>query len=277
MQTSTAPVYTAHSLDEALALRGDHPEATVIAGGTDVMVFIEAGSIQPSKVINIWGCSELREIRENERTGALCMGALTTWTDIVQHAGVPDALRECARTVGAIQIQNRGTIGGNIVNASPAGDSLPLFLAMDARLEIASRSGRRMVEARDFWTGYRTVDLAPEELLVAVHIDGFGDDHIHYRKVGTRLAQAISKVVLGGRIRIVDGVVTEARIALGSVAPIPLRLGRVEAALTGKAIDPDAALLVAQDIAPIDDIRSTADYRTRVSTRVVRSWLESLT
>jgi len=201
---------------------------------------------------------------------------LTTWTDIVHHADVPDALRECARTVGALQIQNRGTVGGNIVNASPAGDSLPLWLALDAQFEVASISGRRRVAAADFWKGYRTVDLAPDELLVAVHIDSQPNDHLHYRKVGTRLAQAISKVVLGGRIRVADGVVTEARIALGSVAPVPLRLASVEAALVGKPIDPAAADLVVTDIAPIDDIRSTATYRNRVATRIVRSWLESL-
>jgi xanthine dehydrogenase small subunit len=276
MQTSNAPVYSAKTLDEALRLRADHPEATILAGGTDVMVFLEAGTIHPTSVIDIWGCAGLRGIIEDEASGALQIGALTTWTDIVHHAGVPDALRECARTVGAIQIQNRATVGGNIVNASPAGDSLPLWLAMDAQFEVGSQRGRRMVPAADFWTGYRAVDMAADELLITVHVDGMDRDHLHYRKVGTRLAQAISKVVLGGRIRVEDGVVTEARLALGSVAPVPVRLLSVEAALTGSPIDPSAADKVAQDITPIDDIRSTAHYRSQVATRIVRSWLESL-
>lgn len=276
MQTSNAPVYTAHTLEEALALRAEHTEATIIAGGTDVMVFLESSTIHPSAFINLWGCANLRGIEEDEATGALRIGALTTWTDVGGHAGVPEALRECAKTVGAQQIQNRGTVGGNIVNASPAGDSLPLLLALDARFEIASVRGRRMVNAVDFWLDYRTVDLAPDELLVAVQIDGHGDDFLHYRKVGTRLAQAISKVVLGARVRVEEGRVTEARLAMGSVGPVPLRLRTVEAALVGKPIDPNAADLVGQDIRPIDDIRSTSVYRDRVATRIIRSWLSAI-
>ncbi len=276
MYTSTAPVYSPKNLSEALELRQAHPAATVLAGGTDVMVSIETGALDPTEVLNIWGCQELRQIQSNEHSGAVRIGALTTWTDIVHHADIPDALRECAQTIGAQLIQNRGTVGGNIVNASPAGDSLPLWLALDARFEVASVNGHRMVAAADFWKGYRTVDLAPNELLIAVHIDDNSDDHLHYRKVGTRLAQAISKVVLGGCIRIQDGVVKEARIALGSVAPVPMRLPSVEAALLGKPVDPSAADHVISDIAPIDDIRSTASYRSRVATRIVRSWLDTL-
>jgi CO/xanthine dehydrogenase FAD-binding subunit len=274
VKTSTAPVHTATDLAEALAFRRAHPEATVLAGGTDVMVFMEAGSLSPESVLNIWGCTGLRGITEDESTGAVRIGALTTWTDIIQHAAIPEALHECARTVGAVQIQNRGTVGGNIVNASPAGDSLPLWLALDAEFEVANIDGGRRIAAADFWTGYRTTMLAPDELLIAVHICPDHSDHLHYRKVGTRLAQAISKVVLGGRLRLVDGVVVQARVALGSVAPVPMRLARVEAALLGKPVDPQAAALVAQDITPIDDIRSTSDYRTKVACRIVQSWLE---
>ncbi len=275
MKTSTAPVHTASDLAEALALRQTYPDATVLAGGTDLMVFLEAGLIQPRRIINLWGCDGLRGIEEDESAGTVRIGALTTWTDLIRHAAIPDTLQECARTVGATQTQNRATVGGNICNASPAGDSLPLWLALDAELEVASVRGTRRVAARDFWTGYRTVSLAPDELLVAVHICPTNSDHVHYRKVGTRLAQAISKVVLGGRLRIVDGIVTEARVALGSVAPVPLRLPAVEAALEGGPVNPAAADHVVADIASIDDIRSTASYRNTVATRVVRSWLES--
>ena len=274
MLTSTASVHRARTLDEALALRVAHPEATVIAGGTDVMVFLEAGVIHPTAFLDLWGCRELRGI---DPAGSR-IGALTTWSDVARHPALPDALRACARTVGAVQIQNRGTVGGNIVNASPAGDSLPLWLALDATFVLAGPGGERRVAAEDFWTGYRATVLAPDELLVAVELPARtyttgGAQRLHYRKVGTRLAQAISKVVLGARLHVEDGIVREARVALGSVAPVPVRARKLERALVGRAIDPDAAGQVLADIRPIDDVRSTATYRRRVTERVVRSWL----
>ena len=270
MLTSPAPVHRARTLADALAWRATHPHATVLAGGTDLMVFLELGSANPTSVLALWGCTELRGISEDGRT----LGALTTWTDMVRHPALPVALRDCARTVGAPQIQNRGTIGGNIVNASPAGDSLPMWLVTDATFELASVRGVRQVPASAFWLGYRKTALAPDELLVRVHLHPHAGDRLHYRKVGTRLAQAISKVVLGGRLRIEGGIVTEARVALGSVAPTPIRAHHVEAALLGKPVDPAAAAAVADDIAPIDDIRSTAAYRRTVSANVIRAWLE---
>jgi len=271
MHTSSAAVWTARTLEEALQLRAEHPDATVLAGGTDLMVFIEAGAIRLDKVLNLWGCTELAGV-ETTNSG-IRIGALTTWADIREVSNLPDALRECAATVGAAQIQNRGTVGGNIVNGSPAGDSLPLWLALDADFEVASTQGVRRISAQDFWTGYRTHALAESELLTAVHIAPNAADSLHYRKVGTRMAQAISKVVLGGRLRIENSQVTEARVALGSVAATPLRLPTVEAALeSGQGVK--AAQYVTQDITPIDDIRSTADYRNTVATRIVRSWLE---
>ena len=139
---------------------------------------------------------------------------------------------------------------------------------------MGSVRGRRHIDADDFWTGYRTTALASDELLIAVHLRTHPTRRTYYRKVGTRMAQAISKVVFGGSIQTTDGVVTEARLALGSVAPIPVRLHTVEAALVGHPIDPTAAQCVLEDITPIDDIRSTAQYRRSVAQRIVRSWLE---
>ncbi len=272
MLNCPAPVYTATTLDEALELRAAHPEATVLAGGTDVMVFIEGGALAPESVLNIWGCQGLSGIEQTASGHRI--GALTTWTEVGADTRLPPALRECSATVGAAQIQNRGTVGGNIVNASPAGDSLPLWLALDAEFEVASVRGTRRIPAHEFWTAYRETALAKDELLLAVHIDATPTDILVYRKVGTRRAQAISKVVLGGRLRIEDGVVSEARVALGSVAAVPVRLARVESALEGSPINPDAARLVSSDIQPIDDIRSTASYRTAVAARIIRSWLE---
>jgi CO/xanthine dehydrogenase FAD-binding subunit len=235
------------------------------------MVYLEAGSLTPTTVLDLWGCRELRGVSHDGRT----LGALTTWTDVARHDALPAALRDCARTVGAAQIQNRGTVGGNIVNASPAGDSLPLWLALDAVFELASVRGVRHVPAADFWQGYKKIALAADELLTRVHLHPHVGDRLHYRKVGTRLAQAISKVVLGARLRVVDGVVTDARVALGSVGPVPLRAHHVEAALVGRPVDPAAASVVLRDIAPIDDIRSTASYRNRVAVNIVRGWLEA--
>lgn len=268
MKTSTAPVWTARSVDEALALRAEHPEAMPIAGGTDVMVVLETGAIDPPGFLNLWGCG-LRSIADDGRT----IGAGATWTDLVKHPAVHPAIRECALTVGALQIQNRGTVGGNVVNASPAGDSLPLWLVLDAEFEVGSVRGRRRIPAEKFWTGYRRTALEKDELLLAVHLPDLAGHRVHYRKVGTRLAQAISKVVLAGRLRVRDGIVEEARVALGSVAPIPVRARAVENALLGRPIDPGAAKDVLGDIAPIDDVRSTASYRRTVASRIVRSWL----
>ena len=136
MHTSPAPVWNPQTLMEALALRAEHPHATVLAGGTDIMVFVEAGSLQMDEVLNLWSCDELRGVDQTD--AGIRIGALSTWTDVRHDARLPEALRECARTVGAEQIQNRGTVGGNIVNASPAGDSLPLWLALDASLPRAA-------------------------------------------------------------------------------------------------------------------------------------------
>ncbi len=270
MHTSTAPVWTATTLTEALQLRAEHPEATVLAGGTDLMVFVESGAMTLNGVLNIWGCEGLSGIASND--DGVRIGAMSTWRDVRASALMPDALRECAATVGAAQIQNRGTVGGNIVNGSPAGDSLPLWLALDAQFEVASVDGSRRIEASEFWTGYRQNATQPNELLVAVHITPVEGDNLHFRKVGTRMAQAISKVVLGGRIRRDGERITEARVALGSVAATPVRLPTVEAALVaGEGLN--AAEHVQRDISPIDDIRSTSDYRMSVAKRIVQSWI----
>ena len=270
MHTSTAPVWTANTLSEALRLRDAHPEATVLAGGTDLMVFVESGVTTLDGVLNIWGCEGLSGIEQTP--AGVRIGAMSTWRDVRASVLMPDALRECAATVGAAQIQNRGTVGGNIVNGSPAGDSLPLWLALDAEFEVASIDGSRRIAASEFWTGYRQNALQPNELLIAVHIAPKADDLLHFRKVGTRMAQAISKVVLGGRVRLEGGEIVEARVALGSVAATPVRLLSVEAALVAGA-GLDAADDVMKDITPIDDIRSTSTYRMSVAKRIVRSWI----
>ena len=270
MHTSSAPVWTASTLSEALNLRDAHPEATVLAGGTDLMVYVESGSMTLEGVLNLWGCADLGGIEQTSE--GVRIGAMSTWRDVRASTLMPDALRECAATVGAAQIQNRGTVGGNIVNGSPAGDSLPLWLALDAQFEVASVDGSRRIAANEFWTGYRQNAMSANDLLVEVHIAPVDGDMLHFRMVGTRMAQAISKVVLGGRVRRENGQIVEARVALGSVAATPIRLPSVESALVaGSGIE--AAAHVSQDITPIDDIRSTSDYRMSVAKRIVRSWI----
>ncbi|MEE2751444.1 MAG: xanthine dehydrogenase family protein subunit M [Myxococcota bacterium] len=272
-------VIRASDLLMALSLRAAHPEARVLAGGTDLMVEMDLGHNVPGLVLDIWGVDELRGVCEDETH--FYIGALTTHTEIlsssVAQAYAP-SLVESARTVGALQIQNRGTLGGNIANASPAGDTLPVLLSLDAEVELSSASrGRRRLGIEFLFTGYRELAMEPDELVTGVWIPKrHPADHTHYRKVGTRLAQAISKVVLGARLRIEEGTVTQARVALGSVAATPVRCTQVEEALEGRPVDPEASRLMSEDISPIDDIRSTAGYRTQVAANVLRAWLETL-
>jgi len=276
--TDGIEVLKAQDLEQALGLRADHLDARILAGGTDLMVEMDLGHL-PKKVLDIWSVDELRGIRE--RPGGLWIGALTTHRELVEsllaESWAPSLIEAC-RTVGAVQIQNRGTLGGNIANASPAGDTLPVLLALDAEVEVGSASrGLRKVPMAYLYKGYRELNIEPDEMILGVLLpEPHSGDQVYYRKVGTRLAQAISKVVLGARIRLVDGVVTEARVAFGSVAATPIRCLSVEEALTGRVIDPQAARLAIHDITPIDDIRSTANYRNQVAVNVLEGWLETL-
>lgn len=270
MLTSHAAVLNPTSLDDALALRAAHPDARPIAGGTDLMVQIESGSLNPGQILNLWGIKALRGI--DETAAGVRIGALATWTDIIAspatQAHAP-ALVEASQTVGARQIQNRGTLAGNVANASPAGDSLPVLLALDAEVEATGQGGSRRIAMADLYTGYRALSLKPDELITAIHLPlRHAGDRQHFRKVGTRMAQSISKVMLGARVRIEGGVVSQARIAFGSVAATPIRVPAVEAALVGKPVDPAAADRL--QIKPIDDIRSTAAYRNSVARRILR-------
>ena len=280
MLTSNASVLSPHSLAEALDLRASHPQAMPIAGGTDVMVALELGAVNPSTFLNLWGVRELAEVRAGT-DGGVSIGALATYRTICDSDVVTEVapiLVEASRTVGAKQIQNRGTLAGNIANASPAGDTLPVLMALDAEVEVASTArGTRRIPLADLYTGYRALAMEPDELITWIHLPPRHlHDRTHFRKVGTRMAQAISKVVMGLRVRVEDGVVREARVALGSVAPVPVRCRHVEQALEGQSIDPDVARHLDQDIAPIDDIRSTKAYRNGTAQRILRSALVHL-
>ncbi len=271
------------SLQAALSLLAADPGGWLpIAGGTDVMVQYAAGRLPAHKLVSIWNLPELRRIEvspDEIRIGAGC-----TYTDLRAHQLVQrelSLLSQAAAWTGGIANQNRGTLGGNIVNASPAADSLPALLAYDAELIAVSVGGERRLPYRDFHTGYKKTKLAPNELIRTICVARRFSEHFSYtRKVGARNAQAISKVCIAGLGRCAGGVVEDVRIALGSVAPVPLRLAETEQLVTGKTIDP-ALLGLARETAiagiqPIDDIRSTARYRSAVVGNLVAEFLEKL-
>jgi len=248
------------------------------AGGTDLMVLLEAGKLPQKNYVNIWNLKELRGIEVSD--DHVTLGALTTYTEIQNHAVLQKEfpmLVRAAKETGGIAIQNRGTLGGNIVNASPAADSPPALLAYDAELELISKQGERRIPYSRFHNAYKQMDLRAGELLRAIRLPRSSDRFDYYRKVGTRKAQAISKVCFAGVMRIVDCRVAHMRIALGSVAPIPIRCERTEASLNNQSLTSESVALatstLTSEIVPIDDIRSTRDYRLRVSLNLLQDFL----
>ena len=271
------PVTSPRDLPAAYAvLASGSADAPVkpVAGGTDLMVSL-TGELAPppASVVDLWAIEALRGIAIDG--DALTLGALTTYTDVRRSAlcreHVP-ALVEAAATIGAAQIQNRGTLGGNIANASPAGDTLPVLLAADAVIVVGSERGERDVPAAEFWTGYRQTALAHDELIVRIRLPLAAEREMRFRKVGTRRAEAISKVVIAVAWQ-GDGSWRDVRVALGSVAATPVRAAATEAALEDRRPTPEtadaAAETLAGELAPIDDVRSTAEYRRLVAARVL--------
>jgi CO/xanthine dehydrogenase FAD-binding subunit len=271
------------SLQAVVSLLAAEPGAWLpIAGGTDVMVQYAAGTLSARKLVSVWNLPELRriEVSENEiRIGAGC-----TYTDLRQHEMMErefPLLTSAARWTGGIANQNRGTLGGNIVNASPAADSLPALLVYEAELTLISARGERRVKYVDFHTGYKKTVLASDELIRAICLSRRFVGYLPYsRKVGARNAQAISKVCIAALGRVEQEVVEDIRIAVGSVAPVPLRLLQTERVVKGQPINSALMLLARrtaiEEIRPIDDIRSTAAYRAAVSGSLVAEFLEKL-
>ena len=251
------------SLDEALGILRDE-KRTPIAGATDVYVGLNFGTFAPRRFLDIWALDELRTISIHE--DRLVIGALTTYSSLIQSHLVNERvpmLVEASRLVGGAQIQNRGTLGGNIANGSPAADGVPVLSATDATVVLRSVDEERRVPVNSFYTGYRKTVMQPDELIVAIEIPRVEGEQ-WFRKVGTRAAQAISKIVMAA----VKGAAP--RIALGSVAPTVIRVPQTEAALAGGASADEAAEILGREIVPIDDVRSTADYRRRVSMNLLR-------
>ena len=271
------------SLNEALDTLAREPGVwQPFAGGTDLMVLLESGKLQHKNYLNIWNLSELKGIEVSD--SQITIGALTTYTEIQSHpilrAEFP-MLCQAASETGGLAIQNRGTLGGNIVNASPAADSPPALLAYDAALEFVSANGSRRLDYENFHTGYKQMTIRPDELVARILLPRSSKELRHYyRKVGTRKAQAISKTCFAATARMENDAVADVRIALGSVAPIPLRCLKTEAAVRGARIDDhvieQAKKVLANEITPIDDIRSTRDYRLRVSLNLLEDFLNQL-
>lgn len=230
-----------------------------IAGCTDLYVALNFGTLKDQTFLNLWGLDELRRI--DLRGNALWIGALATYTDLLSspliRARLP-MLVSAARQIGGVQIQNRGTIGGNVANASPAGDSLPVLAVADATVVLRSASETRRVPFSAFYNGYRRTVMRSDELIEALEVPPV-QGRQWFRKVGTRAAQAIAKVVMAG---VAGG---PPRIALGSVAPTVVRALKTEQVLaSGGSLD-EAQRALSEEIAPLDDLRSTAEYRRRVA------------
>ena len=252
------------------------------AGGTDLMVLLEAGKLPHRRFLSVWKIPELREITiAPEQT---TLGSLTTYTEIRRRAELVSdfpLLSQAAAETGGIATQNRGTLGGNIANASPAADSPPALLVYDAELELLSARGSRWVPYDTFHTGYKQMILRPDELISRIRLprnrSGWKQ---YYRKVGTRRAQAISKVCFAGAARIEKGRIADVRLALGSVAPTVLRATEAEKVLRGESLTRGvlrtAQGALAREIAPIDDMRSTARYRRRVAQNLLAEFFELL-
>jgi CO/xanthine dehydrogenase FAD-binding subunit len=267
---SSLRLFEPNSLKEALVLLRDEGPLTPLAGGTDIYVNLNFGTAPQKRFLNLWSLDGLRQIELRGKT--LSIGAIATYSQLIRSPLVRrrlPILAAAAREIGGVQIQNRGTIGGNIANASPAGDSLPVLAVAEATLVLQNASGKRRVRFNDFYTGYRRTVLAPDELLVAVEIPPLSGRQ-WFRKVGTRAAQAISKIVIAA---IRD---QRPRIALGSVAATVLRLPKTEALLAAGRPIAEARAALLEEIEPIDDMRSTADYRRRVAGNLLEQfWRET--
>jgi CO/xanthine dehydrogenase FAD-binding subunit len=274
---------TPASLADALTLLANEPGIwKPFAGGTDLMVLLEAGKLPHHNYLNIWGLHELRGIEASDTH--VTLGALTTYTDVQSHPILRSEfpmLCQAASETGGLAIQNRGTLGGNIINASPAADSPPALLAYEAEIELVSSASARWVPYHGFHTGYKQMQLGADELLARIRLPRNTADATHYyRKVGTRKAQAISKVCLAAIGRMNNGQIEDTRIALGSVAPIVVRCVQTENALPGRKPDAETIALacdaLVREISPIDDIRSTANYRLQVTKNLLTDFVLAL-
>jgi CO/xanthine dehydrogenase FAD-binding subunit len=264
-------------VDAAVEMRG--AGCAVLAGGTDLYPQ-HVGRPLTQSVADIGGLSELRGIEETADGHRI--GALTRWADVAAAAlpGCFDGLRAAAREVGSVQVQNAGTVGGNLCNASPAADGIPPLLTLDASVELTSMTGRRVVPLEDFLTGYRQTALRSDELLTAVLIPcGAEDARSAFLKLGLRRYLVISVVMVAVVVAIdADGRIAEARVAVGACSPVAQRLRSLESVLVGRSTVDVAAATIAKhlsSLSPIDDVRATSDYRLEAASVLVQRALAS--
>lgn len=266
---------TPTSLDAALAALAERPFAA-LAGGTDH--FPARANATPDE--DILDLSRLSGLRGIERCGASWwIGCLATWSDLIA-ADLPaqfDGLRQAARLVGGVQIQNAGTVVGNVCNASPAADGIPALLALDAAVELASRDGRRMLPLAEFVLGPRRTAQRPDELVLGLHVPATEARSV-FLKLGGRAYLVISIAMVAATASLdAAGRIVAARVAVGACAPVARRLPALEAALVGQV--PDPALARPEHLAPltpIDDVRATASYRRAAALELVRRALAAL-
>jgi carbon-monoxide dehydrogenase medium subunit len=270
---------------EAVQLFGRRPDAIPLAGGTDFMVSWNAGELNGKTVLDLSALKEWNRIRT--RTDALHIGSLASHWELQTHPAIqkqfPLLVEACA-TIGGVQIQLRGTLGGNVANASPAGDTFPPLAVYQATIHTVSPRGARTIPFAEIFTGVKKTLLGPSELIEAIEIPFLPSrpKRQMFRKVGTRAASAISKTVAAGLLWLKrDGTVRELRFALGSMAPTVRRLRSVEAFIVGKKpvgkALAEACALLEEDVSPIDDVRSTAEYRMEVSKNLLRAFLTGAT
>ena len=272
----------AESLLFALRLLSNGEGWRPIAGGTDLMVLLNAGKLPYRRLVSIRKLEELRRVTVTAQT--ISIGAAASYSQIRRHpvlqAEFP-LLCQAASWTGGVANQNQGTLGGNIANASPAADSAPPLLVYDAAVRLVSLHGNRSVPYANFHLGYKKLDLRPDELIYAIDLPRTTPSRTqHGRKTGTRRAQAISKVSFAGVARTERGSVVEIRLAFGSVAPIPLRCFATERLLLERRLTDEtiaeARLVLKAEISPIDDIRSTAQYRSTVAQNLLGEFLGKL-
>jgi CO/xanthine dehydrogenase FAD-binding subunit len=271
------------SLSAVLELLAAEPgKWTPIAGGTELMVAFSAGRLNAPKLVSLWGIPDLSYIQTHQQS--IVVGGATTFLDLRKNAAIATELpllAKAASWIGSVANQTRATLGGNLVNGSPAADSSPALLAYDAEIEMTSVRGSRRIPYSEFHTGYKRNSLASDELLFAIHIPRRFARHKQYlRKVGTRRAMAIAKVALAGTALLENGVIREIRLGAASLAPFPVRLKEAEAALLGQTVTSETVLAarrsLSAEVKPIDDIRSTAEYRRSVAANLLEEFLLDL-
>ena len=283
---SRVPLYDLElprSLDSVLEMLAREPGLwKPFAGGTDLMVLFEAGKLPHRNFLSLWKLRELRQIEV--KPDAIAIGALSTYTDVQRSELLQrefPMLCHAASQTGSVATQNRGTIGGNIANASPAADTPPALLVYDAEIELISTTGARRLPYADFHTGYKKMQMREDELIWRVHLRREGPaKKEYYRKVGTRRAQAISKVCFAAAAEIANGRIMDIRISLGSVAPTVFRAIETEKTLRGQSVSPgllrEAQIAMGREVSPIDDMRSTAVYRRRTAQNLLGEFFEAM-